>query len=107
MKCPNCEIQTQKSIVDGKEHFQCPICTFNHCSGDTIIDSIYVWVAVDVKTGMESIIAFNDKGIPMPGISSKKEIAYQLLRVASKAKEETGMKMRLLKLDSRHIELEI
>lgn len=107
MNCPNCDVELMTSIVDKKEHFQCPLCPFNHCAGDTILGVIYVWVAVDRKTGMESIIALNDKGIPMPAVTSKLEIAQSMNASMNQLSIDMNMPVRLLQLSNRQVIEEI
>lgn len=107
MNCPNCEIETQVCVVNGREFYQCPTCPFNHSENDENIEVVYAWVAVSKDGKTESILGINDKGVAMAAVTSKLDVALQLKAYMHQICRETGLDVRMLQLSHRMVIEEI
>jgi hypothetical protein len=69
----------------------------------TLIDGIYMWVAVDPKTGVEGVPSAMINGIWTPLIAADEERLQSIRHHAEMIKAGRGQSLRLIRLDARHV----
>jgi hypothetical protein len=76
--CPNCKIELIHREVDPPEILHCPVCPYNFAPNTKKMDSLYAALSVDSE-GMEGIVATLQTDMPMPMVSSNKEIVEKMM----------------------------
>lgn len=71
--CPNCKIELIHRKVDSPEILHCPVCPYNLEPNKKKMDYLYAALSVDSE-GIESIVATLQTYIPMPIVSSNKQM---------------------------------
>lgn len=65
---------------------------------DRLVDSLYVWVAIDPKTGLEGIASLvAGQNIPMQAVTSSKAIADKMRELYVALSRRTGKRFELRK----------